>query len=125
MVKTAKLARLRESRGVSLIEVMVGVTILTFALLSLASAGGVAARQLYLARGDMSRWAAVQHQIESLSRQGYDSLTTGSSVVQGYPMRWIVTGTNPKKLVLLLERTNLSLQIVEDTVVLYFADPNP
>jgi Tfp pilus assembly protein PilV len=120
-----KLDRLREIRGVSLIEIMVGVTILTFALLSLASAGGVAVQQLHLARADMHRWAALQEQIETLSRVGYDSVKTDSSVVQGYPMRWIVNGANPKKVVFLLERTNLSSQVVEDTLVLYFADPNP
>ncbi len=119
-----KLKRLREERGVSLVELMVAVVILAVALLGLAGAGGVAAQQLRIGRTDMHRWAAVQQQMEELVRMGYDSVTTGAAVVQGYPMSWTVSGTNPKKVLFSVERTNLSDQLVKDTTVLYFADPN-
>ncbi len=120
----AKLNRLNDERGVSLIELMVAVMILSVALLGLAAAAGVAAQQLHVGRADMHRWAAAQQQLEELVRMGYDSVATDSSVVQGYPMSWTVTGTNPKKVIFTLERTNLSYQTVQDTTVLYFADPN-
>ncbi len=120
----AKLNRLNDERGVSLVELMVAVVILSVALLGLAAAAGVAAQQLHIGRADMHHWAATQQQIEELVRMGYDSVATNSSVVQGYPMTWTVTGTNPKKVIFTLERTNLSAQTVQDTTVLYFADPN-
>ncbi len=120
----AKLNRLNDERGVSLVELLVAVMILAVALLGLAAAGGVAAQQLHTARTDMHRWVAAQQQIEELVRMGYDSVTTASAVVQGYPMSWTVTGTNPKKVIFTVERTNLSYQTVQDTTVLYFADPN-
>ena len=120
----AKLNRLNDERGASLIELMVAVMMLSVALLGLAAAAGVAAQQLHNGRTDMHHWAAAQQQIEELVRMGYDSVNTASSVVQGYPMSWTVSGTNPKKVIFTLERTNLSAQTVQDTTVLYFADPN-
>ncbi len=114
----------RDERGMSLVEVLVGVIILSTALLSLVGAGGIAARHLYLSRTDMHRWAALQEQVELLRELGYDGVTTDSAVVQGYPLSWTVAGTDPKKVILLLERTNLSAQAVTDTLVLYFADPS-
>ncbi len=116
--------RWRDDHGVSLIEVLVGMIILSVSLLSLASAGAVGARHLYLSRVDMRRWAALQEQVETLRRSGYSGVTTDSAVVQGFPISWTVTGTDPKKVVLLLERTNVASQIVQDTLVLYFADPS-
>ena len=120
----AKLNRLHDERGVSLVELMVAVVILAVALLGLAGAGGVAAQQLHIGRKDMTRWAAVQQQLEQLVRLGYDSVTSGSPVVQGYPMVWTVTGVKPKKVLFTVQRTNNSYQVVLDTTVLYFADTN-
>lgn len=119
------LERIRECDGVSLVEILIGVVILAIALLGLAAAGGVAARQVYMGRVDMGRWAALQEQLESLVAQGYDSVATDSGVVQGYNMRWEVTGTNPKQITLVMERENNSGQTVNDTLVTYIADPTP
>ena len=118
------LDRLSDRRGVSLVEILIGVIILTVALLGLAAAGGVAARQVYTGRLDMARWAAVQQQLESLVAEGYDNVQTDSAVVQGYPMRWTVSGTNPKQIMLIMERENYVGQMVEDTFITYLADPN-
>lgn len=116
--------RWRDDGGMSMIEILVGMIILSVSLLSLAGAGAVGARHLYLSRTDMHRWAALQEQVETLRQSGYSGVTTDSAVVQGYPISWTVTGTDPKKVVLLLERTNVASQIVQDTLVLYFADPS-
>jgi Tfp pilus assembly protein PilV len=120
-----KLERLSGREGVSLVEILIGVVILAVALLGLAAAGGVAARQVYMGRVDMGRWAAMQEQLESLVALGYDSVATGTSNVQGYPMTWEVTGTNPKQVTLVMQRENFQRQTVYDTLVTYLADPNP
>ncbi len=119
-----KWQKLREREGVSLIEVLIGVIILSVALLGLAAAGGVAARQVYMGRVDMGRWAALQQQLETLVSDGYANVTDGSATVQGYPMSWAVTGTDPKQVTLVMTRENFRGETVEDTVVTYLADPN-
>lgn len=116
--------RLRDHRGVSLVEILIGVVILSVALIGLAAAGGVAARQVYTGRQDMGRWAAIQQQLESLVALGYDSVADGSSTVQGYPMTWTVTGTDPKQITVVMERENYRGETVQDTFITYMANPN-
>lgn len=122
-MSVAKRSRFDEG-GVSLVEVMIGIMILAVALLGLAAAGGVAARQVQSGRQDMSRWAAIQEQFEWIVARGYDNVTDSSSVVQGYPMTWTVTGTNPKKVILLMTRENFQGTTVQDTFITYLANPN-
>ncbi|MGD2154066.1 MAG: prepilin-type N-terminal cleavage/methylation domain-containing protein [Gemmatimonadales bacterium] len=112
-----------ERRGVSLVEILIGIVILTVALLGLAAAGGVAAQQVYQGRQDMHRWVALQQQLETLVATGYDSLSAGSATVQGYPMSWAVSGTDPKQITLVMERENFAGLMVEDTVTTYLANP--
>lgn len=104
-----------------MIEVLVGVVILSLALLGLAAAGSVAFRQMFTGRTDMGLWSAVQQQVEVLLGQGYKNVQTDSALVQAYPMRWTVTGTDPKKLVLEVRWRNQLQQVSRDTLVLYFA----
>jgi hypothetical protein len=99
--------------------------ILAFALLGLAAAGGVAARQVYTGRVDMARWAALQQQLESVIARGYDSVTAGSATVQGYPMSWTVAGTNPKQITLVMTRQDARGQLRYDTLVTFLSDPTP
>ncbi len=113
---TARQWRVRDRHGVSLLEILVGLSILSIALLALAAAGGVAARQVHSSRTDMHRWAAVQQQVESIIAQGFENVTDSSTVVQGYPMSWTVSGKNPKRVQLITQRYNFSHQLVEDTV---------
>ena len=122
-MRVTKRSRFDEG-GVSLVEVMIGIIILAVALLGLAAAGGVAARQVQSGRQDMSRWAAIQEQFEWIVAQGYDNVTDSSSVVQGYPMTWTVTGTDPKKVILLMTRENFQGTTVQDTFITYLANPN-
>lgn len=116
--------RIRDERGVSLVEILIGVVILAVALLGLAAAGGVAARQVYSGRQDMSRWAAIQHQLEYLVSQGYDEVADGSTTVQGYPMSWTVTGDDPKQITVVMTREDYQGNSVNDTLITYMANPN-
>lgn len=112
-----------EDSGISLLELLVAITILSLAVLSLVAAGGVAARQLYIARSDMQVWSATQHQAETLKMSGYDGVTSDSATVQGFPMWWEVTGTNPKEVRLRVQLRDAFGDPVEDTLVLFLADP--
>jgi prepilin-type N-terminal cleavage/methylation domain-containing protein len=112
-------------RGFSLVEVLVAVMVLSVTLLGLSAAGGAAARQVHKGRTDMQAWAAVHQQVEGLKRVGYDCVTDSSAVVQGYPIAWTVSGTNPKQVLLTVDRTKFSGAAVQDTLLLYFADPAP
>lgn len=114
----------RDERGFSVLEILVGVIVLSVTLLGLAAAGWVAARQAYVSQQDLEVWAAVQEQADSLMIVSYANVTTGSAEVQGYPMTWTVSGTNPKKVVFVVEHTNRSGQPFADTLILYRAGPD-
>ncbi len=111
-----------DCRGVSLVEILIGVVILAMTLLGLVASGVIAARQIHIGRLDMSRWSAVQEQLESMHELPWDSLTSGSDVVQGYPISWTVAESNPnktKQVRLMLSRENNAGQMVEDTMIMY------
>ena len=114
---------LADRRGVSLVEILVALTILAGALLSLAGAAGLASRHLLSGRTDLNAWAASQSQVEDLMSRGFDTISSGSATVEGFPMVWTVSGTNPKKVLLEMDWTNRSGRLVTDTVVLYKAQP--
>lgn len=111
----------RDARGLSLVEILVAVVVLSVALLAITTAGTVAGRQLFTGRRDVGVWTAMQQQVEVLMGQGYKNVTSGSAVVRGYPMQWTLSGTNPKKVILEATWTTQSLQVVKDTLVLYLA----
>ena len=115
---------LADQRGVSLVEILVALTILAGAILSLAGAAGLASRHLRSGRTDLNAWAASQSQADNLMSRGFDTISSGSATVQGFPMQWTVSGTNPKKVLLEMDWTNGSGNLVKDTVVLYLAQPD-
>ena len=105
-------------------QLQVALTILAGALLSLAGAAALAARHLHSGRTDLNAWAASQSQAENLMALGFDNISSGSATVQGFPMQWSVSGTNPKKVLLEMDWTNGLGYLVKDTVVLYLAQPD-
>lgn len=108
--------------GASLVEALIAVVILAVALLALAASGAIAARQIQRGRDDISRWAALQQQVEALQAAGYDAVEDGSAVVQGYPMSWTVSGEDPKKVTLTVERPGALGGTVTQTYLLFLAD---
>ena len=115
---------LADRRGIGLVEILVALTILAGALMSLAGAGALAARHLQSSRTDLNAWAASQSQAEDLMSRGFDTISSGSATRHGYPMNWTVSGTNPKKVLLEMDWTNRSRNLVKDTLVLYLARPD-
>ena len=107
--------RARDERGISLIDVMVGLVMLTSAVLGLASAAGLAIRTTIRGRQDMQLWAAVQWKADSLISLA--NVTNGSDTVHGYPMSWTVSG---EKIELLVDYASLTTgATIRDTLVLY------
>lgn len=114
--------RLRDARGVSVVEVLVALMIFTLAILALATAGSVASRTLRSGRSYMGSWAVAQSKLDSLTAVGWAALggQSGTETVQGYPVTWEVQGTNPRRVILVVER-HLSGTVYADTFVTYVA----
>ena len=125
-MKPSLLARAHGERGASLVEAIVGIMLLGGVILGLASSAGMAARQTYHSKKSMQLWAAVQWAADSLRACDWDDLTAGADTVRGYPMSWVVSGTNPKRIDLEVERLNMTTSsTASDTLVLYIADQTP
>ena len=116
----------RSERGVSLVELVVGMVLLTSVLLGLAGAAGAAARQTYRAKVDLEMWSAIQSEVDSLISVGWGTVASGSDTKGGYPMSWTVSGTNPKRIEFEVERMDLTNRTtVRDTLVFFMARQNP
>lgn len=115
--------RARDERGVSLVEVMIGMVILTSALLGLIGASGLALQTTIRGRQDLQMWAAVQWKADSLVSLGWGNVSSGSDMVQGFPMSWTVSGTDLEQIDLLVDHTSLGTGAArQDTLVLYLTN---
>ena len=112
---------LGDSTGFSLIEVVVSLVLFAVIATSLTHAVFVAGRSLEQGKSDTRLWGAVHFQMESITADGYDGLSSGSATVDGYPMKWVVQGTDPKRVVLEVTATRFGTS-VRDTFVTYVAD---
>jgi len=114
-----------ERRGFSLVEILVAVTLLACAMMSLAGAAALGLSQMGKARQDLGYSADVQQVADSLVGLGWGKVSTGSSTIRGRPVSWTVSTINPnsQKIDLMVTRrgqaqTNV---IYSDTVTLFVA----
>lgn len=118
-----------DRKGMSLIEVMVAVTLLGVAMLSLGAAAGLGINQMGTARQDLQYTADVQQQIDSLSSLRWNAVTNGSANVRGRPFVWTVTSptVNSRLVTVVVQRQSQRdpTRIFRDTVVMYLANPRP
>jgi len=116
-------------RGMSLVEVMVAVSLLAVAMLSLGAAAGLGVQQMGLARQDLQYAADVQQEVDSLSSVGWNTVTSGSANVRGRAFTWTVTtpNANSRLVTVVVERRGHQdpTTIFQDTVVMYLAKPTP
>lgn len=124
MIDRTRSTGCRES-GVSAIEVVVGLMILSTVLLGIAATSTTAARSLSSGRLSMENAAAIQYQTETLMSLHFDSLTSGTSKVDGVRCTWAVSGSEVKRVVLEARFKNGYGDIVKDTTVLLRTDPDP
>ena len=119
--------QMHQRDGFSLIEVLIGMTILSMVMLGLGGAAALGLAQMANARQDLQYSADVQQVGDSLVAKGWNKVTSGSQTIRGRAVSWTVTTLNPKsqKVVLIAQRrgkANKSV-IYSDTLTLFLADP--
>jgi prepilin-type N-terminal cleavage/methylation domain-containing protein len=111
--------------GFSLVEVLVAITLLSVAMMSLAGAAALGLSQLGKARQDLEYAADVQQVTDSLVGKGWNNVSSGSSTIRGRPMSWTVSTLSPNSqrvnvLVTRKGQANVNLTYT-DTVTIYLA----
>lgn len=84
--------------GFSLVELMIGVVILTVGILGFASTTGFMFRQSTMAKLRTNRMAAVVTVVENLKAQTFENVTYGGETVGDFGMSWtsLAVGTDTK-----------------------------
>ena len=118
--------QLKARDGFSIVEILVGMSLLSVVMMGLAGAATAGLSQMAKARQDLQYSADVQQVSDSLVAKGWNNVATGSQTIRGRSVSWTVTTLNPKsqKVTIVAQRrgqANTSL-IYSDTVTLYLAD---
>ena len=112
-------------KGFSLVEVMIAMTLMAVAIMSLAGAASLGLTQMGKAREDLQYSADVQQVADSLVGVGWNRVTSGSSTIRGRPVSWIVTtaSASSQKVDVIVQRRGQASQttVYQDTVTLYLA----
>jgi prepilin-type N-terminal cleavage/methylation domain-containing protein len=111
--------------GFSLVEVMISMTLLGVAMMSLAGAAALGVSQMGKARQDLQYSADVQQVADSLVSAGWNHVSNGSATVRGRPVSWTVStaSASSQRVDLLVQRRGQANQTIvyQDTVTLYVA----
>ena len=117
---------LKARDGFSIVEILVGMSLLSVVVMGLAGATTVGLSQMAKARQDLQYAADVQQVSDSLVATGWNNVASGSQTIRGRSVSWTVTTLNPKsqRVSIVAQRrgqANTSL-VYSDTVTLYLAD---
>jgi Tfp pilus assembly protein PilV len=106
--------------GSTILEVLVAIVIFAIALLSLMAGSLVAARAMVDSRSYAAAAVAAQTTIDSLRAAGWDNIAdaTGSYTVKGHAVNWVVSGDNPRRVVVTVTRRT-SPTVVNDVLEAY------
>lgn len=114
-----------ERTGFSLVEVMVAMTMLAVAMMSLAGAAALGLSQMGRARQDLQYSADVQQVTDSLIGAGWNHVTSGSATVRGRGVNWVVntiSGSSQKIDVIVQRRGQADATLVyRDTITVFVA----
>jgi prepilin-type N-terminal cleavage/methylation domain-containing protein len=115
-----------ERGGFSLVEVLIGMSLLTVVMMGLGGATALGLAQMGKARQDLQYSADVQQITDSLVAKGWNNVATGSATIRGRSVAWTVTNINAKsqKLAIVVQRrgqANVGVTY-SDTVTLYLSD---
>jgi uncharacterized protein (TIGR02598 family) len=112
-------------KGFSLVEVMIAMTLMAVAMMTLASAAALGLTQMSKARQDLQYSADVQQVADSLVGVGWNRVSSGSSSIRGRAVAWTVTTMNPgsQRVDIIVQRRGHASQttIYQDTVTLFLA----
>jgi prepilin-type N-terminal cleavage/methylation domain-containing protein len=121
--------RFARRKGFSLAEVLVGVTVLSGALLGLAATSSVGIKQTSRAREDSQYWGDAQQVMDSILARGYTNAVSGQTTVRGRAISWDVESvtSGPKQVRVIVSRTGYQNRFatVKDTIVLYLSRATP
>jgi len=111
--------------GFSLVEVLVSITLLSVAMMSLAGAAALGLSQLGKARQDLQYAADVQQVTDSLVGKGWNNVSSGSATIRGRPVSWSVSTLSPNSQrvnVLVTRKGQADVNLTyTDTVTIYLA----
>jgi prepilin-type N-terminal cleavage/methylation domain-containing protein len=112
-----------DRRGFSLVEVMIAMTLLSVAMMSIAGAAALGLSQMMKARQDLQYTADVQQVADSLIGAGWNRVSTGSGAIRGRPVNWTVNTVSPssQKIDIVVQRrgqANTTI-IYRDTITVY------
>jgi prepilin-type N-terminal cleavage/methylation domain-containing protein len=132
--------KLQQREGFSLVEVLVGMTLLSIVMMGLGGAATLGLSQMSKARQDLQYSADIQQVADSLVAKGScsasvgqtwiqtcgNNVVNGSATIRGRSVSWTVATLNPKsqQVTIVAQRrgqANTSY-IYADTVTLYLAD---
>ena len=108
--------------GVSVVEVLVALVVFTVGALAAVQHMLTARQQARAGEIITEAAAAAQYQMETLRSLPYDSVASDSDTVWGFPISWAVSGTDPKVVVLAVERPSVLGGVTVDTFVTYAAN---
>src|SRR6266550_9384717 len=112
-------------RGFSIVEVLIAVTLLGLAMMSLAGAATLGLSQMGKARQDLQYSADVQQVTDSLVGAGWNHVSNGSATIRDRPVNWRVTTLSPnsqKVDVMVLRRGQAQTALTyTDTVTVFLA----
>lgn len=116
----------RSREGFSLVEVIVSMTLLGVATMSLAGAAALGLSQMGKARQDLQYSADVQQVVDSLVSVGWNKVTSGSGTIRGRSVAWTVSTVNPnsqKLNVVVTRRGQAQVNVLyPDTVSVYLSN---
>ncbi|HKA59627.1 MAG TPA: prepilin-type N-terminal cleavage/methylation domain-containing protein [Gemmatimonadales bacterium] len=114
-------------RGVSLVEVLIAMVLMSFGLLSLAQAAALGLRVTTRARNDMQYYADEQQIMDSLVARGWNKVTSGATTLRGRPVSWTVTTLTPnaQRITMLVTRPKYQspTRYATDTLTVYLNNP--
>ena len=109
----------RPDAGISLLEVLMALLIFTIGALAAVQQSLTARQQARAGEYITEAAAAAQYQMETLRSIPYDSLSSGSDTVWGFPLTWTISGATPKVALLTVERPTVLGGVTVDTFVTY------
>jgi Tfp pilus assembly protein PilV len=119
--------KVMNERGVSLVEALVALILMSIGLLSLAQAAALGLRVTARARSDMQYYADEQQVMDSLMSRGWNRVISGSTTIRGRPVTWTVTTLSPKsqRILMTLQRPKYLKpgQMTTDTLIVFLANP--